>query len=144
MAPLGPDLPSLYLSGDYSDCTLISQEGEELRAHRIVVGQHQRFKDLIDVAEGPEFRIRLDEPTKVVQRVLEWMYGIEWPYVGGDGSTTAAGTGAGVKLLQIMGACRAAEKVSRISTLSRESWLTSCSNTISPSLRTMHMLWWAR
>ena len=108
MAHTGLDLASLYFTGEYSDCVLISQEGEELRGHRIVIGQHANFKALIDSAPGPDRRIQFSEPTKVLQRVLEWMYGVEWPSRIGDATTARVG----VELMNIMGTCRAAEHAS--------------------------------
>lgn len=102
MAGTGPDLPALYNSREYADCTLVSSEGEEFQAHRLVVAQHGRFKDLIARAE-PDRRVEMTESRPVVVKMLEWMYGIEW----NDG----AGISTADELVVLMGVRDAAEKV---------------------------------
>ena len=101
------DLPKLYETGEFTDCTFVSLEGEEFPAHRFLFGQYPRLKELI----AQDRRVQLREPTEVVERMLRWLYGVQW--VTEDVQPTRMGIGK--ELMDIMGLCDAAEKV--ISTL---------------------------
>ena len=104
----GVDLPALYASGEYTDCIFKTSDGFELAAHRLVVGQYARFKDLIAQAEQPRCVVPLDASKVVVERILQWMYRVEWTQNIGQAPTTSVGA----ELLQMMQLCDAAGKVS--------------------------------
>lgn len=100
-----PDLPTLFHTKEYTDCTLIASNGVEFAAHRIVVAQYAGLKE--QLAELTGFRIQLSEPANVVDRMLQWMYNIPWPTIEEDNSELVA-----QDLLLVMAAVDAATKVS--------------------------------
>ena len=63
------DRVNLFKTGEFSDCTFISVDGEEFPAHRFLFSQYPRLKEL--VAEGG--RVELPESTEVVERMLRWL-----------------------------------------------------------------------
>lgn len=110
------DLPTLYRTKEFADCTLIALNGGEFLAHRVVVGQSLRLKDLVAGVEGQVQgrRVQLHETAEVVERMLQWMYGITWAE---NVQTTTKDKAK--ELVHAMGVADAAEKVSGAS-----GWLT--------------------
>lgn len=97
------DLPKLYDTGEFSDCTFVSSGGEEFPAHRFLFSQCPRLKDLI----ARERRVQLPESTEVVERMLRWLYGVEWV----PENVQPTRMGVGKELMDVMGLCDAAGKV---------------------------------
>lgn len=97
-------LASLYESGRYADCTIVSGQGDSFEAHRFVLSQCPQLTELID----DDRVIHLTESTEVTERLLRWMYGVEWPEINIE--LTRAGSGD--ELMEILSVCDAAEKVS--------------------------------
>ena len=98
------DLPRLYATGEFANCAFVSAAGEEFPAHRFLFGQYPHLKDLI----ARDRRVQLPESTEVVERMLRWMYGVEWV----PDNVQPTRMGVGKELMDIMGLCDAAEKVS--------------------------------
>ena len=98
------NLPKLYATGEFSDCTFISSSGEEFPAHRFLFASYPVLKDLI----AHDARVQLSESTETVERLLRWVYGVEWMATE---SVQPTRIGVGKELGDVMGVCAAAEKV---------------------------------
>ena len=98
------NLAKLYACGEFSDCTLISSSGDEFEAHRLLLGQYPCFKHLLTEHR----RVQLSEPTEVVERMLRWLYGVEWA----PANIQSTRKDIGQELADIMNLCDAAKKVS--------------------------------
>ena len=99
------DLQAAYASREFVDCTFVSADGVDHPAHLFVIRLYPRLKELVvHAVECPDCRVHLTESEQVVDRMLQWMYGVEW-------ASRRVGTGA--DLMDIMGLCDAAEKVSQ-------------------------------
>ena len=98
-------LAKLYETEQYADCTILSARGHKFRAHRFVLSQYPL---LTESSEGDNNCVRLSESTEVTERLLRWMYGVNWPKI--TIQPTRAGVGA--ELMEVLSLCDAAEKVS--------------------------------
>jgi hypothetical protein len=100
-------LAKLYTTGQYADCIVISAQDEVFRAHRNVLSQ---YPQLMEAMDGDD-RIHLTESTKVTERLLEWMYGVERPEIKVEPGVVS-------ELMYILELCDAAEKVYLLSIVS--------------------------
>ena len=91
------DLPRIYATGEFADCVFVAADGTEFPAHRLVVGRFPRLKALL--AQAQDRRVSMDESKDVVDRLLKWVYGLDWDEgaddlsVEGLGKTLGAGSG---------------------------------------------------
>ena len=97
------DLPAIFATGEFADCAIVSADGEEFAVHRLVISQYPRLKDLVTQNR----HVRLSESTEVVERMLRWMYGVDWQ--PDDLEPTRKGVGR--ELTCVVELCDAAEKV---------------------------------
>ena len=101
-------LPTVYATGEFADCTVISASGEEFPAHRLVLAQFPRLKELVAV----DRRVQLPESTEVVERVLRYMYEADLAPTPDDVQPTRKAVGR--ELMDVMGLVEAARKVSTV------------------------------
>ena len=71
-------LARLYETGEFADCEFITTANETLKAHRFLLTQYPRLKLLMDQADHN--RVSLTESVGVTQRLLQWMYGVDWAF----------------------------------------------------------------
>lgn len=107
------NLSNLYLTGEYSDCMFISANGVEHLAHRVILSRYAHLKRLVDLAKVPERHVHLPESTQVVERMLQWIYGVDW---------VQGAIHAGAELMDVMGLCDAAKKVRMTTPLLTSRW----------------------
>ena len=98
------NLAKLYASGEFADCTFVSSEGQKFEAHRFLLSQYPRLKELID----EDHRLKLTESTEVAERLVRWLYGLDWE----PENVQPTRVGIGKELTDIISLCEAAEKVS--------------------------------
>ncbi|KAK3680551.1 hypothetical protein LTR37_021177 [Vermiconidia calcicola] len=97
-------LPTVYATGEFADCTVISASGEKFPAHRLVLAQFPRLKELVAV----DRRVQLPESTEVVERVLRYMYEADLAPTPDDVQPTRKAVGR--ELMDVMGLVEAARK----------------------------------
>ena len=98
------DLPALWTTKDYADCTLVSADGVWFGVHRVVLARCSALRELIDQAAEPERRVHLTESSPVIQHMLEWMYSVAWEQESADFPIS-------MELTDMMELANAAEKV---------------------------------
>ena len=97
------NLAKLYNTREFADCTFVSSEGQKFEAHRFLLSQYPRLKELIDEDQ----RLKLTESTEVTERLVRWLYGLEWE----PENVQPTRVGIGKELTDIISLCGAAEKV---------------------------------
>ena len=122
------NLRGIYTSGEFSDCTVVSSDEIEFSAHRLVIAQFPRIKDLLEQQGDGAYRAELAISSKVVDRMLKWMYGVGWEVIGAEAKTSDVST----ELVELMDLCAAARAEGRprstfgLRALQRRFRLASC------------------
>ena len=76
--PRPSDFKAFFNSAEYSDLTIISSDGREYKAHRVVLANlSPELNELVSQAEHGF--VQFEEPGNVVEMLLQWCYGVEWP-----------------------------------------------------------------
>lgn len=130
-------LTKLYTTAEFADCVIVSAQNQKFKAHRFVLSQYPHLTELLD----DDDRIHLTESTEVTERLLRWIYGVDWPEI--DVQPTRLGVGK--ELMDIMSLCDAAQKVNLTTDAAPENSgaANQSRSTTSRSSGTRRMVQWA-